>query len=170
MSQPIVGRDLRERILWAAALYGIFFGLLPPYVVMITVVATWDMPPLEPPGEQAFRAVYYVRLALGNLVGLSVGGLLAAGAVALGLRLAPKPTYLHGLVGGIILGPIVGALTAGSTPLFLLLSSSNVEWAWKLIGRSFLCGALMGLTNGIGAGLVIVYFLRRSERSGAAVG
>ena len=162
MPEPIATGQLRHRILWGAAIYGIFFGLLPPYVVMITVVATWDMPPLEQPGEQSFRAVYYIRLALGNLVGLSVGGLLSAGAVALGLRVVPKPTYLYGLLGGLILGPIVGALTAGSTPLFLLLSSSNVEWAWKLIGRSFICGALMGLTNGVAAALAIVYFLKRA--------
>ncbi len=62
-----------------------------------------------------------------------------------------------------MLGTPVGALTAGSCPLVLLLSSSDPEWARIMIQRSLLVGGLMGLTNGLFAGLVIVYFIKRQE-------
>ncbi len=38
-----------------AAIFGLFFGLMPPYVFTILIVATWGVPPLEPPTEQSFR-------------------------------------------------------------------------------------------------------------------
>ena len=99
------------------------------------------------------------------MIGLLVGGLLTVGAVDLGLRVAGKVSYLRGVVGGLLLGPPVGALTACSTSLFLLVSSTNTAWAWEMVRRSFLAGAMMGLTNGIAAGLVIVYFIKGSQQS-----
>jgi hypothetical protein len=135
--------------------------LMPPYVLTIVVVATWGVPPLEPPAEQSFRAVYFLRLILGNVLGLTVGAFLAAAATNLGLRMAGRPTYLRGAVGGALLGAPVGALTAGSCPFLLLISSTNTDWAWVMIERSFLVGGVMGLTNGLFAGLVIVYFIKR---------
>jgi hypothetical protein len=163
MAEPIATGELRHKILMAGVVYGIFFGLMPPYVLTIVVVATWGMPPLEAPAEQTFRAVYYLRLVLGNVVGLLSGAFLTALAVEFGLRIAGKATYLRAVIGGALLGAPVGALTAGSTPLFLLISSTDTEWAWKMIERATLCGAVMGCVNGIAAAVVIVYFIRRSR-------
>jgi hypothetical protein len=73
--------------------------------------------------------------------------------------MAGKPTY-RGAIGA-LLGAPVGAVTAGSCPLLLLISSSDPNWAWIMIERSFLVGGLMGLTNGLFAGLIIVYFIKR---------
>lgn len=162
MAQPIVTGELRQRIIVGAAIFGIFFGLMPPYVMTIVVVSTWGMPPLEPPDEQAFRAVYLLRLVLGNFIGLAVGALTAAWAVILGLRIAGKATYPRAVLGGATLGTVVGAVTAASTPVVLLLSSSNVEWAWRMVRRAFACGAMMGLINGIAAAVVIVYVIRKT--------
>jgi len=39
-------------------------------------------------------------------------------------------------------------MTAGFVSFFLLISSSDPNWAWIMIQRSFLVGGLMGLTNG----------------------
>lgn len=149
--------------MWAA-IAGIFFGLMPPYVLTIVVVATWGVPPLEPPSEQTFRAVYFLRLVLGNVLGLGVGGFLAAAAANAGLRLAGKATYPRGALGGALLGAMVGSITAAACPLMLLISSTNVEWAWIMIQRSFLVGGVMGTANGCCAGLAIVYFIKRLER------
>ena len=162
MNQSIAPEELHHKIITWAAIGGLFFGLMPPYVLTIVVMATWGMPPLERPDEQTFRAVYYLRLVLGNILGLTAGAFLAAAATNLGLRLAGRPTYLRGAVGGAVLGAAVGALTAGSVPLMLLISSSNPNWAWMMIERSLLVGGLMGLINGLFAGLVIVYFIKRS--------
>lgn len=163
MPQPIATGEMRHRIMLGAILYGIFFGLMPPYVLTIVVVATWGMPPLEGPSDQTFRAVYLLRLVLGNVVGLGAGAALTAWAVNLGLKVAGKATYGRAVIGGSLLGPPVGALTAGSTPLMLLISSTNVEWATKMIYRAVACGAMMGLVNGVAAALVIVYFIRRMQ-------
>lgn len=163
MTTSIATPRQRERILWGAALYGFFFGLMPPYVLTIVVLATWGMPPLEPPDEQTFRSVYYLRLVLANVVGLSVGAGLSIGATALGLRIAGRPTYPRAILGGIGLGAPTGALTAGATPLFLLISSSDREWALEMIRRSIACGALFGAINGLTAALAIVFYLRRGD-------
>ena len=162
MKPSIAPEGMQQKIIMWAAIYGLFFGLMPPYVLTIVVLATWGVPPLEPPDEQTFRAVYFLRLVLGNVLGLTVGAFLAAGATNLGLRLAGKATYLRGAVGGAVLGAPVGAITAGSCPFLLLISSSNSTWAWIMIERAFLVGGLMGLTNGLFAGLVIVYFIKRN--------
>ncbi len=169
MKESVAPKELHERILMWAAIAGIFFGLMPPYVLTIVVVATWGVPPLEPPSEQTFRAVYFLRLVLGNVLGLGVGGFLAAAATNLGLRIAGKPTYLRGALGGAVLGAIVGSITAASCPLMLLISSTNVEWAWIMIQRSFLVGGIMGISNGFFAGLVIVYFIKRVNRTAPKV-
>lgn len=163
MAGPIATGALRERIMLGAALYGIFFGLMPPYVMMIVVVATWGMPPLEGPDEQTFRAIYLLRLVLGNFIGLGVGAGLTAGAVHLGLQLGGRATYARAVLGGAVLGPPVGGLTAASTSIVLLISSTNVEWAQQMAVRALACGAMMGLVNGIAAAVVIVYFIRRWE-------
>ena len=54
------------------AIFGLFFGLMPPYVLTIVVVSTWGVPPLEHVDEQSFRAIYFLRLILGNVLGLMV--------------------------------------------------------------------------------------------------
>ena len=164
MKESIAPEGLQQKIITGAAIFGLFFGLMPPYVLTIVVLATWGVAPLEPPDEQTFRTVYFLRLVLGNVLGLTVGAFLAAAATSLGLRLAGKATYLRGAIGGAVLGAPVGAITAGSCPLLLLISSSNPTWAWTMIERGFLVGGLMGLTNGLFAGLVIVYFIRRQTR------
>src|SRR6266478_5033034 len=82
-----------------------------------------------------------------------------------GLRIAGKATYPRGAIGGAVLGAVVGAVTAGSCPLLLLISSHDPNWAWIMIQRSFLVGGIMGLTNGLFAGLVIVYFIKRQPAS-----
>ena len=161
MKDSIAPKGLREKILMGAAIFGLFFGLMPPYVFTIVIVATWGVPPLEPPTEQSFRMIYFLRLVLGNVLGLTLGAFLAAAATNLGLRLAGKATYLRGAIGGALLGAPVGALTAGSCPFFLLISSSDPKWAWIMIQRSFVVGGLMGLVNGLFAGLVIMYFIKR---------
>lgn len=163
MLEPIVKGALRERIMLGAILYGIFFGLMPPYVLMIVVVATWGMPPLEPPDEQTFRAVYLLRLVIGNFIGLGVGAALTAGAVHLGIQYGGKATYGRAVLGGALLGAPVGAMTASSTSLVLLLSSTNTDWAWEMVRRALAAGAMMGLVNGIAAAVAIVYFVRRWE-------
>jgi MFS family permease len=163
MGAPIATGALRSRIMLGAILVGIFFGLMPPYVMMIVVVATWGMPPIEPPDEQTFRAVYLLRLVIGNFIGLGVGAFLTAGAVHLGLRYGGRATYARAIVGGGLMGPIVGGFTAASTSMVLLISSTNTEWAWRMAQRAFACGAMMGLVNGIAAALVIVWFIRRSD-------
>ena len=155
MKDSIAPKGLREKILMGAAIFGLFFGLMPPYVFTIVIVATWGVPPLEPPTEQSFRMIYFLRLVLGNVLGLTLGAFLAAAATNPGLRLAGKATYLRGAIGGALLGAPVGALTAGSCPFFLLISSSDPNWAWIMIQRSFLVGGLMGLINGLFAGLEI---------------
>ncbi len=165
MKTSVAPDELHQKILMGAAMVGLFFGLMPPYVLTIVVVATWGMPPMEPPDEQTFRAAYFLRLVVGNVLGLTVGAFLAAAAANLGLRVAGKATYLRGALGGAVLGTAVGALTAGSCPAVLLISSSNPDWAWTMIQRSVLVGGLMGLTNGLFAGLVIVYFIKRTARS-----
>ena len=161
MSKSIAPEGLHHRILMGAAVVGLFFGLMPPYVFTIVIVATWGVPPLEPVHEQSFRAIYFLRLVLGNVLGLTLGAFLAAAATNLGLRIAGKATYTRGALGGALLGAPVGAITAGSCPFFLLISSSDPNWAWIMIERSFLVGGLMGLINGLFAGLVIVYFIKR---------
>jgi len=161
MNESIAPKGLREKILMGAAIFGLFFGLMPPYVFTIVIVATWGVPPLEPPTEQSFRMIYFLRLVLGNVLGLTLGAFLAAAATNLGLRLARKATYLRGAIGGALLGAPVGAVTAGSCPFFLLISSSDPNWAWIMIQRSFVVGGLMGLINGLFAGLVIMYFIKR---------
>ncbi len=166
MRESVAPKELHEKILMWAAIAGIFFGLMPPYVLTIVVVATWGVPPLEPPTEQTFRAVYFLRLVLGNVLGLGVGGFLAAAATNVGLRIAGKPTYVRGALGGAALGALVGSITAAACPLMLLIGSTNVELAWIMIQRSFLVGGIMGLSNGCFAGLIIVYFIKRVERMG----
>jgi hypothetical protein len=161
MNESVAPKELHDKIIMWSAITGLFFGLMPPYVLTIVVVATWGVPPLEQPAEQTFRAVYFLRLIFGNILGLTVGAFLAAAATNIGLRLAGKATYVRGALGGALLGGVVGALTAGACPLMLLISSTNVEWAWIMIQRSVLVGGCMGLTNGFFAGLVIVYFIRR---------
>ncbi len=165
MRQSVAPKDLHEKILMGAALVGLFFGLMPPYVLTIVVVATWGLPPLEPPDEATFRSVYFLRLALGNVLSLTVGAFLAVVAVNIGLRLAGKATYVRGAIGGALLGAPVGALTAGAGPLMLLISSTNPEWARIMIQRATLVGGLMGVTDGLLAGLVIVYFIKRRARA-----
>jgi len=167
MKDSIAPKGLREKILMGAAIFGLFFGLMPPYVFTIVIVATWGVPPLEPPTEQSFRMIYFLRLVLGNVLGLTLGAFLAAAATNLGLRLAGKATYLRGAIGGALLGAPVGALTAGSCPFFLLISSSDPNWAWIMIQRSFAVGGLMGLINGLFAGLVIMYFIKRKPHGTA---
>jgi hypothetical protein len=162
MRPSIAPPELHRNVVIVSALAGLFFGLMPPYVLTIVVVATWGVPPLEPPDEQTFRAVYFLRLVVGNVLGLTVGAGAAATAASLGLRFAGKPTYPRGAAGGAILGGIVGTVSAGSCPLVLLIGSSNVTWAWTMVERSLLVGGLMGATNGLAAGLVIVYLVRRS--------
>jgi hypothetical protein len=49
----------------------------------------------------------------------------------------------------------------------LLISSTNLEWAWTMIQRSFLVGGVMGMVNCMIAGIVIVYFLKRTSEPGA---
>jgi len=161
MKESIAPEALRQKILMWAAIAGLFFGLMPPYVFTIVIVATWGVPPMEPPAEQSFRAVYFLRLVLGNVLGLTLGAFLAAAATNLGLRIAGKATYPRGAMGGALLGALVGAVTAASCPFLLLINSSDPNWAWIMIERSFLVGGLMGLTNGLFAGLVIVYFIKR---------
>jgi hypothetical protein len=161
MAKSVAPEPLHSKIITWAAIAGLFFGLMPPYVFTIVLVATWGVPPLEPPTEQTFRAIYYLRLVLGNAIGLTLGAFLAGFAADFGLKMAGKATYLRGAIGGAVLGMIVGALTAGSCPLFLLISSTDPAWAWEMIRRSFFVGGLMGMTNGLAAGLVIVYFIRR---------
>jgi MFS family permease len=165
MPSSIAQPDLHRKLVVFSALAGLFFGLMPPYVLTIVVVATWGVPPLEAPADQAFRAVYFLRLVLGNVIGLTVGAGAAAAAANFGLTFAGKATYLRGAIGGAILGGLVGAVSAGSCPLVLLISSTNREWAWIMIERSFLIGGCMGLTNGLAAGLVIVYLVRRYNAS-----
>lgn len=165
MTESIAPEGLRQKIIMWAAIYGLFFGLMPPYVLTIVVLATWGVPPMEQPDEQTFRTVYFLRLVLGNVLGLTVGAFLAAAATNLGLRLAGKATYLRGAVGGALLGAAVGAVTAGSCPFLLLISSSDTNWAWIMIQRAFVVGGLMGMTNGLFAGLVIVYFIKRQSRA-----
>ncbi len=162
MSPSIATPELHRKVVIVAALAGLFFGLMPPYVLTIVVVATWGVPPLEAPDEQTFRAVYFLRLVLGNVLGLTVGAGAAAAAASIGLKFAGKPTYPRGAIGGSLLGGIVGAVSAGSCPLVLLISSTNIEWAWTMVERSVLVGALMGCTNGLAAGLVIVFVVRNA--------
>jgi MFS family permease len=166
MHTSIAAPDLHRKLVVFAALAGLFFGLMPPYVLTIVVVATWGVPPLEAPADQAFRAVYFLRLVLGNLIGLGVGAGAAAAAANFGLMFAGKATYARGAIGGAILGGLVGAISAGSCPLVLLISSTNREWAWIMIERSFLVGGCMGITNGLAAGLVVVYLVRRYNVAG----
>lgn len=163
MRPSIAPESLHNKILTWAAIAGLFFGLMPPYVLTIVVVATWGVPPLEPPAEQSFRPVYFLRLVLGNVIGLTVGAFLAAAAANFGLRLAGRPTYPRGAIGGAALGLPVGALTAAACPLLLFISSTDTDWAWIMVQRSFLVGGLMGMTNGMAAGLVIVYFVKRQR-------
>ncbi|HET6324466.1 MAG TPA: hypothetical protein VFG04_07180 [Planctomycetaceae bacterium] len=167
MPTSIAQPDLHRRLVVFAALAGLFFGLMPPYVLTIVVVATWGVPPLEAPADQTFRAVYFLRLVLGNAIGLTVGAGAAAAAAHFGLTLAGKATYARGAIGGAILGGLVGAISAGSCPLVLLISSTNREWAWIMIERSFLVGGCMGITNGLAAGIVIVYLVQRYNASGS---
>jgi hypothetical protein len=161
MKESIAPERLRQKILMWAAIAGLFFGLMPPYVFTIVVVATWGVPPLEPATEQSFRMVYFLRLILGNVVGLTLGAFLAAAAANFGLRIAGKATYLRWAIGGAVLGAVVGAVTAASCPALLLISSTDPNWVRVMIQRSFLVGGIMGLTNGLFAGLVIVYFIKR---------
>lgn len=163
MKESIAPKVLHEKIIMGAALLGLFFGLMPPYVLMIVVVATWGVPPLEPPDEQTFRAVYFLRMALGTVLSLTLGAFLAAGATHLGLRFAGTATYLRGALGGALLGGPVGSITAGAGPLMLLIASSDPTWARTMVERGFLVGGLMGITNGLVAGLVIVFFIKRND-------
>ena len=166
MARMIASGELRQRILVGATMFGIFFGLMPPYVMMIVVVSTWGVPPLDPPDEQVFRTVYLLRLVLGNFIGLVVGAVSAYGAVEIGLKFAGRASYPRAVLGGALLGTPVGAVTAASAPLMLLISSTNAEWAWLMVQRAFVVGGLMGCVNGILAALVIVYVIRHSEPDG----
>src|SRR5215510_11162309 len=130
MKESIAPEGLRQKIVMWAAIAGLFFGLMPPYVFTIVIVATWGVPPLEPASEQSFRMVYFLRLVLGNVVGLTLGAFLAAAATNFGLRIAGKATYLRGAIGGALLGAAVGSVTAGSCPFLLLIMSTDPNWAW----------------------------------------
>lgn len=160
MPPSIAPPELHKKLVVVAALAGLFFGLMPPYVLTIVVVATWGVPPLEAPDEQTFRAVYFLRLVLGNFIGLAVGAGTGAAAASWGLHLVGKATYPRGALAGAVLGGIVGAVSAGSCPLVLLISSTNLEWAWTMVQRSLLVGGCMGITNGLAAGLVVVFLVR----------
>src|SRR6185503_3034382 len=138
MKESIAPERLRQKILMWAAIAGLFFGLMPPYVFTIVVVATWVVSPLEPPTEQSFRMIYFLRLILGNVVGLTLGAFLAATAANFGLRIAGKATYLQGAIGGAGLGAAVGGVTAGSCPLLMLIGSHDPNWAGIMIQGAFL--------------------------------
>ncbi len=51
MKESIAPAKLHDKIIIGAALFGLFFGLMPPYVLTIVVVATWGVPPLEAAGR-----------------------------------------------------------------------------------------------------------------------
>src|SRR4029079_15849698 len=94
MKESIAPEGLRQTILMWSAIAGLFFGLMPPYVFTIVVVATWGVPALEPPSEQAFRTIYFLRLVLGDVVGRSRGAFLAAAAAQICVRVARERLIL----------------------------------------------------------------------------
>src|SRR6185369_5183075 len=99
MKESIAPERLRQKILMWAAIAGLFFGLMPPYVFTIVVVATWGVPPLEPATEQSFRTIYFLRLILGNVVGLTLGAFPGAGGGNFGLRIAGQTTFPRSGIG-----------------------------------------------------------------------
>ena len=45
MRESIAPGGMQQKIIMWAAIYGLFFGLMPPYVLTIVVLATWGVPP-----------------------------------------------------------------------------------------------------------------------------
>ena len=66
MKDSVAPKELHDKIIMGAVLAGLFFGLMPPYVLTIVVVATWGVPPLEAPDEASFRNIYFLRMAIGT--------------------------------------------------------------------------------------------------------
>lgn len=144
-----------------AWVFGAFFGFMPVYVFTLIVVATTTDIPLEP--TQTFRAVYFLRLLLGMTFGALLGGFTTHKAAIFVNQKIKKPNLLKSILAGLGLGSLCGAITLGATPTVLLISSTNIDWAWLMIERLAGIGLIMGSVAGAFLGAGYNYLLKRKR-------
>jgi len=152
-----------KKISGAAFIYGAFFGMMPPYIFALIVIANpiinGDPTAVGLPVE-GFRYIYYVRLVLGIIIGVLAGGYSAYFTSKMGVKLFMKhKNILTQLLVGLAMGAICGFLTLGLTPLMLLISSTDLSWAFAVIYRMAFVGAILGSIAGVFFSLGIRYFL-----------
>lgn len=147
-------KDITKNIIRSAWVYGAFFGFMPPYVFTLITISSYP----------DFRSIYYLRLLIAIIVGALVGGFSTSIAVKYALKLIKRPNFILCLFMGLILGGICGALTMGSTPLMLLISSTDINWAINVIIRAIIAGIIMGGTAGAFFGIGINYYLKEKTK------
>lgn len=139
-----------NKIISAAWIYGAFFGLMPAYVFCLITVATYP----------DFRFVYYIRLVFAIIIGALVGGYSAAFSAKIAINKLRNSGLVIRLLSGLVLGSICGFVTLGSTPLMLLIESTDINKAWEMIYRLSMIGLTLGGTAGIFFGGMLDRYLK----------
>lgn len=152
-----------KKIAGAAFIYGAFFGMMPPYIFALIVIANPLIngdPTAVGLSVEGFRSIYYVRLVLGILIGVLAGGYSAYFTSKVGAQFfLKKKNILIQLLVGLIMGAICGFFTLGLTPLMLLISSTDLSWAWSVIYRMALVGGILGSLAGLFFSVGMRYYL-----------
>lgn len=152
-----------KKIIAGVSLYGALAGVFPPLVFAIVSITA----PAGSPGHigiGAFRNIYYFRIIVSIVLGTLVGGFSSALCTKLGLTIIKDMKWWKGTLTGVLLGGVVGLFTAGSAPLSLLISSTDVPWAFEVIKRSAIMGFLVGAFGGAIAGTIAAVYFNKNER------
>lgn len=157
-------KELSEKIIQNIGIYGAIIGAFSPFVYsVLSITALPGTAAYIPAGK--FYFIYYLRIILAITAGTLVGGFSSAFATKIGLTMIKKVRWWKGLLAGLILGGIVGFLTAGSTPLALLIESSDFVWAIEVIKRAAIAGTMVGSFAGAIAGtFAAVYFTDKEKK------
>ena len=156
-------KEKTKKISGAAFIYGAFFGMMPPYIFALLVIANPlinDNPSAVGLPVEGFRYIYYVRLVLGIIIGVLAGGYSAYFTSKVGLRFfLKKKNIIIQILIGLAMGAICGILTLGLTPLMLLISSTDLSWAWMVIYRMAAVGGILGSIAGAFFSIGMRYYL-----------
>lgn len=156
-------KEASKKIIRSIGIYGAIIGALPPIVISILSLINVELV-FGNISIGEFRNIYYLRMVVALFTGAIVGGFASAFATKTGISLIKKMKLWKGLLMGLFLGAIVGFLTAGSTPLVLLISSTDVTWAIGLIKRAAIAGTFVGAFAGAIAGIIGVIYFTEKER------